>query len=188
MLVSVRVFHLARYESYETKYPSTNLSWGSIVFWTPKNIPFQTPFTSGGTTGCLSRRRGPPARYKIVKITPGARTPPTPKPMKNHGLVKWDFPLKSTKIVGFGGIHRDFSEGAGGSIPPHADLLFEVGGRWSQVTVKQKRGVYKPVASRGLVYLPTFSLYIYMVNVGRYTIDGCYGYKQTKPTKSSSKC
>ena len=108
MLVSVRVFHLARYESYETKYPSTNLSWGSIVFWTPKNIPFQTPFTSGGTTGCLSRRRGPPARYKIVKITPGARTPPTPKPMKNHGLVKWDFPLKSTKIVGFGGIHRDF--------------------------------------------------------------------------------
>ena len=77
------------------------------------------------------------------------------------------------------GIHRDLSEGAGGSIPPHADLLFEVGGCGG---VERSRWVYKPVASMGLVYVPTFSLY--MVNVGKYTIHGCYGYKQTKPNKN----
>ena len=47
----------------------------------------------------------------------------------NHVSKSWDDPPS-----------RDtsrFSEGAGGSIPPHADLLFEVGGcgGGSQVTV-----------------------------------------------------
>ena len=35
-----------------------------------------------------------------------------------------------------------------------------------------------PIASMGLVYLPTFKvdcLFVFMVNVGKYTIHGCYG-------------